>query len=497
MLKENKFFPLWAFVLTFVFTLIIQIARADETSWPVPDWEKEVNEEQLKTPQCEEFVDYATKTKKYLTDSLVVIKDGKIRYEYYDEKNGINKPHILWSVTKTLTGVLLGTAVRDGRISLNQAVDEYYPEANPSRNYPKVSLKNLLYLDAGYVWHEGLFDATENPVVSMLYGLGHNDMAYYTASRRLISQGPGYRWNYSTGLPTLTMGILKKVYGDEYDLMPWRNLFYPLGIQNASFEKDLSGTFIGGANSYATSRDLAKIGYLFLNNGRWKDETILPPEWMNIMLTPSPGYVSPGTVIYDVQKTGVYGGSLWLNKEVKKGQGKPYPYSPGDMYAAIGYMGQNLIVLPSQKMILVRTGYDHAFNDRLDAFVTRALSCFHNPKIKIAPVQKFEHPKISIGKIFKNIRNIFQARTLQNSIAKIVCSCHLVMGVDIPTCLKRHDFGVTKHITKINVKESFEMDGNISIGVRLSGLSRIFSRNKYTAKAYYDPQLPEYGCTLK
>ncbi len=496
MLKERKNLPLWTFIITFFFTLIFQIANA-ETSWPIPDWETDINEDQMKTPLCEDFVDFSTKTKKFLTDSLVVIKEGKIKYEYYDPKNGMNKPHLLWSVTKTLTGALLGTAVRDGRIGLDQAVNQYYPDANHSRIYPKVKLKNLLYLDAGYVWHEDIFDATENPVVNMLYGSGHRDMAKYTASRRFISQGPSYRWNYSTGIPTLTMGILKKVYGEEYDTMPWRNLFNPLGIKNASFEKDLSGTFIGGASSYTTSRDLAKIGYLFLNNGEWNGEMILPPEWMKIMLTPSPGYISPGTVIDDVTKTGVYGGSLWLNKDVKNNQGKPYPYSPEDMYAAIGYMGQVLIVLPSQKMIIVRTGYDHAFNDRLDPFVTRALACFHNPGTKLAPIPKKEHPKISIGKFFKNIRNVSEAQTLQSSIAKIVCSCHLVMGVDIPTCLKRHDFGITKHITKINVKESFEADGNVSIGVRLSGLSRIFSGNKYYAKAYYDPQVPEYGCTLR
>lgn len=495
MIKEKNYFLLSICALSlFLNNLVL---AQDISRWPIPDWETAIDENQLNTDQCRQFIDFSTNTKNFLTDSLLIIKDGQIKYEYYDEKNGVNKPHILWSVSKTLTGVLLGTAVRDGRVSLEQAVSDYYPDANTNRNYPKVKLKNLLYLDAGYIWHEGLFDVTENPVVGMLYGQGHNDMANFTASRKMISQGPGYSWNYSTGLPTLTMGVLKKIYGDEYNTMPWRNLFFPLGIKNATFERDLSGTYIGGANSYATARDLAKIGYMFLNNGRWIDDIILPPEWMQVMLTPSPGYISPGTVIKDVTDTGVYGGSLWLNKEVKKGEGKPYPYSPDDMYAGIGYMGQVLIMLPSQNMVIVRTGYDHSFNDRIDAFVTRAISCFHDSNFKVAPIHERKKEHISIEKILKNIRNIFEARTLQSSIAKIVCSCHLVSGVDIPTCLDRNNFGVTKYITKINVKESFEMDGEISIGVRLSGLSRIFSGNRYYAKAYYDPQTPEYGCTLK
>lgn len=477
--------------------LFAPMVLSNEVKWPVPDWQTNIDQSKLKTTQCEEFTNFSTQTKNFLTDSLIVIKDGEIKYEYYDENNGINRPHILWSVTKTLTGTLLGTAVRDGRISMEQAVKDFFPNANRNENYPKVKIENLLYLDAGYIWHEGVFDVTENSVVNMLYGRGHNDMATYTASQKMISQGPGKKWNYSTGLPTLTMGILKKIYGEEYTSMPWRNLFHPLGINNASFEKDLSGTFIGGANSYATSRDLAKIGYMYLHNGEWNGEMILPPEWMRVMLTPSPGYVSPGTVIKDVTETGVYGGSFWLNREVKKGEGKPYPYSPDDLFAAIGYMGQVLVVLPSQNMVIVRTGYDHSFNDKLDAFITRAISCFHDPKIKVAPIPEKKKTHISLGKLLRNIRNTFEAKTLQSSIAKIVCSCNLVMGVDIPTCLKRHDFGLTKYITKINIKKGFEIDGKIFIGVRLSGLARILSGNKYYAKAYYDPETPEFGCTLK
>jgi CubicO group peptidase (beta-lactamase class C family) len=489
------------FQVTFLaFVLHFNVQAAEDVSanrWPVPDWEEASNLTDMQSSQCQEFKKFSTGDK-VGTDGLLVIKDGQIQYEYYDDKHTMTTPHPMWSISKTVTGVLLGMAVRDGRISIDQAVDQYYPNVNPDNRYKKVLLKNLLYLDAGYVWNESQLDVLDNPVVNMLFAEGHEDMALFTAQQRIISQGPAYKWNYSTGLPTLTMGILKKVYGSDYTEMPWRNLFNPLGIQNITFERDHSGTYVGGASVFTTPRDIAKLGYLFLNNGYWNGEQLLPPEWMQIMLTPSPGYVSPGTVITDINDTGVYGGSLWLNRAVKKGFGKPYPHSPDDMFLGIGYNGQLLIMLPSQNMIIVRTGHDFNFNPNVDAFVSRALSCFYDPHYKIGSVRPKNPIKIGLNNIIRNIKNMFQAATLQSSIAKISCSCHFISGIDMPTCLKRNNFGLSKYVSRMSIDEQLEKNGEISVQVHLSRLARLFKHpNQTLAKAYYNPTHPEYGCMLR
>ncbi len=482
-----------------VASVVSSLAYAEDNQWPIPDWEVAKSGSNMNSKQCQEFKIFSTLSDQFLTDGLIVIKDGKIQYEYYDSKYGINKVHPLWSITKTITGVLLGIAVRDGRINLDQAVEEFYPNASRDNNFKKILIKNLLYLDTGFIWDEGKLDVLENPLVKMLYGSGHSDMVNFALSRKIITNGPGYKWNYSTAVPTITMGVLKKVYSnDEYVESPWRNLFNPLGMKDVIFERDLKGTFIGGASAFATPRDLAKIGYLFLNNGVWNGEVILPPEWIKTMLTPSPGYLSPGTVITNIKDDGVFGGSIWLNRAVKKGLGKPYPNSPDDMYLAIGFMGQFLIMLPSQNMIIVRTGHDREFHNKLDAFVSRSLSCFYDPKYKVGKVLPKESIKLSLEEIVRNIKNVFQANMLQGSIAKTVCSCHLASGIDISSCLEKNHITFSKLFTKITVDKSFEYNGKISVLVRLSRLAKIFAQHSTKmAKAYYDPDHPEYGCTLK
>lgn len=476
-----------------------QDLKNDPTRWPLPDWETHDNSERMQTRECRNFKKFAINNEDFKTDALIVIKDGLVHFEYYDGVYGPDSPHVLWSVTKTITGALLGITERDGRINLDTELQDFYPLTSRDPNYEKITMKNLLYMDTGHMWDEDVKEVDQNPVVGMLYGIGHQDMATYAVTKKIIKEGPAYQWNYSTGIPTITMGVLKKIYGAEDFKMPWRNLFNPLGMKSVVFEKDLTGTFVGGSSGFATPRDLAKIGYLYLNDGIWNGEVLLPPEWIKKMLTPSPGYVSPGTVVKDVTKTGVYGGSIWLNKENIKTKGRPYPNVPEDMYMAIGFMGQFLIMIPSLKMIIVRNGHDLEFHSKLNEFIARTIQCVHDPEHVVTKSKSADGPmRMSLWKMIKNIRNSMQANTLQASIAKTVCSCHYVSGLDIPTCVKRNNFSLSKLVTKLTVRENKEKDGTMSIQVRLSKFARLFKLHfGNSAKAYYNPRQPEFGCTLK
>lgn len=473
-------------------------AFGETVKWPMPDWESQDNSARMESQVCKDFKKLAVNSDQFLTDGLIVIKDGMIQYEFYDSKNGPTTPHVLWSVSKTITGALLGIAERDGRISLERELNDFYPQRNNDPNYQKITLKNLLYMDAGFLWDEDNQEVDKNSVINMLYGRGHEDMASYATSKKIISEGPGFKWNYSTGIPTITMGVLKKIYEASDDKMPWRNLFNPLGMKNAVFERDQSKTFIGGSGVYLSPRDLAKLGYLYLNNGFWNGEVLLPPEWIQKMLTPSPGYVSPGTVINDVTKEGVYGGSIWLNREVKKGLGIPFPNAPEDMYMAIGFMGQLIIVIPSLKMIIVRTGHDLEYHSKLNEFISRSIQCFHDPNHKIGKSKPADPTvQMSLGKLIRNIKKSIDAKTLQGSIAKSICSCHYIQGQDIPTCMKRNNFTLSRLLTKITVRENKESNSEMSIQVRLARFARLFKIHYGNSlKAVYNFEKPEYGCTL-
>lgn len=473
-------------------------AYADATRWPIPDWETADTRAQMTSKQCIAFKNFSTENSDFKTDSLLVIKDGMVQFEYYNSENTRDKPHALWSVTKTITGALLGIAERDGRLHLDQKLSEFYPKKVEDDNYNKITLMNLLYLDTGFSWKETELDVSMNNVLNMLFGRGHEDMAIYATNRKVIKEGPSYQWNYTTGTPVITMGVLKKVYGDEYNEMPWRTLFNPLGMTSVVFEKDKSGTFIGGAGVFATPRDIAKLGYLYLNNGVWNGEVILPQEWIKKMLTPSPGYVSPGTIVKNITDDRVFGGSIWLNKKVKRGLGRPFPHAPEDMYMAIGLMGQFVIMLPSQNMIIVRTGNDNEFNSKIDEFISRSLSCFHDSKYSIGKeIPPADPEKLTFGLMMKNVKNGVQANTLQGSIAKTICSCHLVSGMGIQSCLKKFNFTFSKLLTKIEVKEEEDFSGRTTIQVKLARFARLFKLHfGNSAKAVYNPNEPEYGCTL-
>lgn len=486
----------------FLFLLLwssFQFVFAENISGTFPDWDKAENSDQLNSIQCSDFRRFAVNSKDFNTEGLIVIKDGVLQYEHYDLLYGPNTPHILWSVSKTITATLLGIAEREGKINSENYLFDYYQQKKPDKNFKNIKIKNLLYLDTGMLWNEKSHEVDENPLVAMLFGAGKNDMAQFASNQKIIKQGPGYRWNYSTGTPTITMGILKKIYGANDTQMPWRNLFNPLGMTSAVFEKDHSGTFIGGSATFATPRDMAKLGYLYLNKGKWNGEIILTEEWMKKMMSPSPGYISRGTVITDITKEGVYGGSFWLNQEVKKGLGKPYPHVPEDMYMALGLYGQFIIMLPTQKMIIVRTGYDNDYHYKIDEFISRAISCFDDPNYKIGISKLNPHNgNLGLSTLVRNVKNGLEANTLQGGIAKIICSCHYVSGIDIPTCIKRNNFSMTKLLTKVSARENPEPGGEVAIQVRLNRFARLFKLDYgNSAKAIYNPEFPQFGCTLK
>ncbi len=477
------------------------ILNASTTLWPVPDWRVAPHENQrLNSIECEEFKKFSTNSKKFLTEGLVVVKDGQIQYEFYDSKYSATTPHVLWSVSKTITGALLGTAVRDGRLSLDSGLDEFYPDPLNRKIYSQIKMKNLFYFDAGFVWNEYYSgDVKQSPVINMLYGTGYKDTAHYSASKDIIAEGPGFKFNYSTGTPVLTMAVLQKVYGEDYETMPWRNLFNPLGMKNVIFERDHLGIFYGGSSVYATPRDMAKIGYLYLKNGMWNGKEILSQDWINKTKQVSPGYLSNGTVINDITFDGVYGGSIWLNKAVKAGFGKPYPASPDDMIYARGHYGQLIIILPSQNMVITRTGYDKEYTSKVDEFVSRAISCFHDPKYPIGkeiPAPKSN--KIGLANLIKTLKTSLQENIIQAAVAKTICSCHYISHIDLKTCIDRSNIPLARQLTKLDVNEDLSDSGKYLLSARPTWLARnVGLHNSETAEVEFDTNHPEFGCTLK
>lgn len=496
MRKISSFIILTIFI--FSQNIYADVIDSAGVRWPIPTWNvAQKNTERMNSKQCQEFVRFSTKSQKFSTEGLVIIKDGEIQFEHYDPKYSANDPHVLWSVTKTITGALLGIAVRDGKISLEQSLSEFYPRPSAGKNYQKIKVENLFYLDTGFIWDEYYSgDASKSPVLNMLYYLGHKDVVNYATEQPIISQGPGYKFNYTTGTPAITMGVLKKVYGDDYDQMPWQSLFNPLGMTNVRFERDHKGVFNGGSSGFATPREMAKLGYLYLNNGMWNGEEILPHSWIEKTTQVSPGYLSNGTVIRNITDEGVYGGSIWLNKAVKKGFGKPYPASPANMLLAMGHYGQILAILPTQKMVIARTGYDQEYNSKVDEFISRAVACFDDPTYPIGKnIPPPDYTKMSWYTIFKTLKTGLRTNVLFSAVAKTVCSCHFISGVDVDTCIDRSNVPLISKLAKIYVRDNVVVAEQTKYAkILVAAYGRRPGEKSY---ASFDRVHPEYGCTLK
>jgi CubicO group peptidase (beta-lactamase class C family) len=188
----------------------------------------------------------------------------------------------------------------------------------------------------------------EKPVSDVQFMLfTQPDMAAYAAARPLESE-PGTRWNYSTGETNVIAGILRRAFESdrEYWAFPRRFLFNRIGMRTAVFETDATGLYVCGAGLFASARDWARFGLLYLNDGVWEGRRILPEGWVSYSTEPAP-----------TAEKGDYGAQIWLNGGPEgRPELRPFPSLPPDLYYFQGYQGQYVAVIPSRRVVVVRLG---------------------------------------------------------------------------------------------------------------------------------------------
>jgi CubicO group peptidase (beta-lactamase class C family) len=190
----------------------------------------------------------------------------------------------------------------------------------------------------------------------MLYGEGQRDMGRFDA-RHHRRDPPGTSWLYSSGdtnaLSSAVGSVLSPKYGDRF---PWKVLFDPIGAKHVAFERDGAGTYVGSSYWYATARDAARFGYLYLNDGCWNGQRIEPEGWVSESTSVNPVFLKQRLAS---DPTDRYGRLWWLNRSVPPlGFPVPYPHVPEDAYFAEGHWGQTISVLPSLDMVIVRFADD-------------------------------------------------------------------------------------------------------------------------------------------
>ncbi|MFH1808177.1 MAG: serine hydrolase [Pseudomonadota bacterium] len=348
--------------------------------WPTAEWRSRADTVATsKAAEIQAFEDYAftltgkdEERKGIRTDGVLIVHHGEIIYERYARGFTASKRHIAWSVTKSVTNALTGVAVKQGAVALGDSICMHLdgvPEDNCG-----ITVQHLLEFSSGLDWAE-IYENQSNQassVLAMLYGEGRKDMARFVF-KHARRDAPGTTWQYSSGESTLLLGVVGAAMTPQYgENWPWTLLFDRIGAQRSAFERDNAGTLAGGSYWMATLQDYARFGYLFLNDGCWDGERILPVNWVaEAQVVPASFKVKR---IDEETGTDVNGRLWWLNTPVpEQGLSKPWPDLPDDTYAALGHWGQRIVVIPSLDLVIARYGDDREGSVDVNDLVAKAI----------------------------------------------------------------------------------------------------------------------------
>ena len=371
------------------------------------------------------------------THSVLIMKDGKIIYEKYAHGYDKDRLQKLFSISKSVTSLLIAMAVKEKKISLQDNLCVYLKDYETQFDCKKVTIEDILGWSSGIQWKETFIDF---PLYSSIFNLLYNKEGYGDSTSFILShplaKKPGYSWHYSSGDTNLLMSILSKVYSPgEYATLPWTKLFNPLGIKKAVWETDRKGVFSGCCSLYLTTRSLGRIGQFMLNKGEWMGRQLLPEQWIQeyVVSTP-PSFIQEPVLIREQFVPGFH---WWVNKPSQHGNVlKPRALisAPQDMYLAIGYSGQFLFIIPSLNTVIVRTGLPTGTYVDSNAVVGMALNIITGQKYTEPFRQK--HVPFSIGSEYEAPRKYqsYPISILNNFIAKEVCSCMFVEGGQENSC---------------------------------------------------------------
>ena len=302
--------------------------------WPTSGWQTSTPEQQgmdsAKLMIADEFI------QDRLPDafSLLVVKNGYLVFEKYYSWGSAEKYAVVHSVTKSVTSALIGIALDKGYLkNVDQKLIEFFPEYITDESEPgkrEIRLKHLLTMSAGYMWNDR----------------GPSMMNWYSSSNWVksavqlpLKDSPGEVFNYNSSTSHLLSIILTKSTKTSTLDFARKNLFDPLGIQSAFWREDPQGYHIGGFGLGLSARDLAKIGFLYLNNGYWNGQSIVSEYWVK---------ESTGQKIQAFRHPlyGTFGyGYQWWVKNI----------DGCDSFRAWGRRGQFIVVVPELDLVVAVT----------------------------------------------------------------------------------------------------------------------------------------------
>jgi CubicO group peptidase (beta-lactamase class C family) len=268
------------------------------------------------------------------TSAVVIVKDGQIVAERYARGIDHETPQRTWSVAKSISATVLGAARRNGHIDLNYpaVIADFNNGADPRR---QITLTHLMQMASG------LDSGQSGSRTDRIYFGGGRVVDQ--AADSVLEARPGTRFKYANNDTLIALRSLRESMKSDADFhqFPYEKLLHKIGATRTTMEVDWNGDFIGSSQVWSTARDLARIGQLYVQNGRWGNEQLLPQNWRKFVSTPGPAQPSDGKG---------YGAQFWLMNDT--------PGVPADTFYAAGNRGQYIVIAPSMNAVIVRRGYD-------------------------------------------------------------------------------------------------------------------------------------------
>jgi CubicO group peptidase (beta-lactamase class C family) len=317
----------------------------DRLPWPTKSWPHADLDTRVDRAALEALLDRAFGEPEpedlERTNAVVVVQHGAIVAERYRPGVDPDRAFISWSMAKSITSALVGILVRDGLLDISQPIPvKEWPAADPRR---RITIDQMLRMVDGLRFREAehlgdgsvrYYPEEESDVIPMLFGSGKDDVAAFAATLPYQAE-PGARWNYNSGASNLLSRLVRETIGRDEALMRAfmkRELFDRIGMTTADPRFDAAGNFVGSSHCYCSARDFARFGYLYLRDGVWDGERILPEGWVDYSRTPSP------------QSEGLYGAHFWV-----------VPGTLGLFYCS-GAWGQRILISPKLDLVVVRLG---------------------------------------------------------------------------------------------------------------------------------------------
>ncbi|HVF32587.1 MAG TPA: serine hydrolase [Acidimicrobiales bacterium] len=320
----------------------------DDVPWPTDEWPRgEVPDGVDLDGLLDRAFDPDPHNPLARTFAVVVVHRGRLVAERYadalehldapPEPVGPTTPLLSWSMAKSFLHALVGMLVADGRLDPDAPAD--VPLWRETDDDPRraITLRHLLEMRDGLDFLEDYVDGERSDVINMLWGAGQADVARFAADRAWRAE-PGERFNYSSGTTTVVSGIVARLLGagEPYETFLQEQLFDAIGMTSAHATFDDAGTFIASSFVYATARDFARFGLLYLRDGAWDGRRLLPPGWVDTARTQQ---------ATDAENGNGYGWQWWVRAD-----------DPAGTFWAHGYEGQSIVVCPAADLVLVRLG---------------------------------------------------------------------------------------------------------------------------------------------